>query len=62
MYDSAQEAEVGHAKWVAAMTAKELPDKLRDVGTAWIAVLRDVLAPNEDESDANWRTFERISA
>ena len=50
MYDSKEEAQRGHDKWVKLMTAKELPTELKDVSTAEIANLCDALG------DDDWRT------
>jgi hypothetical protein len=47
MYESAALAQVGHDKWVATMTAETLPDNLRDVSTAGIAMLSDALGGND---------------
>lgn len=33
MYDTKEEAQKGHDKWVEKMTAKELPKSLKDVST-----------------------------
>ena len=33
LYDTKEEAQVGHDKWVKKMTAKKLPSKLKDVST-----------------------------
>ncbi len=38
-YNTKAEAEVGHAKWVAAMTAAELPTELVDVSGSGIGEL-----------------------
>ncbi len=38
-YDTKAEAEVGHAKWVATMTAAELPSELVDVSSSGIGQL-----------------------
>jgi hypothetical protein len=39
MYNSAEEAQIGHDKWVATMTAGPLPSTLVDVSTSEIASL-----------------------
>ena len=38
MYDTKEEAQIGHAKWVEAFTDK-LPESLEDVGTSGISYL-----------------------
>ena len=48
MYETKEDAQKGHDKWVALMTAK-LPEKLYDVGTSEIAQLRDIFAPDDEE-------------
>jgi len=54
MYDSVELAENGHQQWVEKMTAKTLPDSLRDVSTARIASLGAAMARNDD-----WRVHAR---
>lgn len=54
MYDSIEEAQEGHNRWVATMSS-ELPESLTDKGTAEIAEVIDAL------SDDNWRVFPRQS-
>jgi len=54
MYDSKEEAQIGHNKWVKKMTAKRLPKELRDVSTATTAKLCDFAYGEE-----NWRTKEK---
>lgn len=49
MYDTKEQAEAGHKRWVKLMTAKSLPSHLVDVSTAEIATLCDTF-----DSDA-WR-------
>ncbi len=34
LYDTKEEAQAGHDKWVGAMTAKKLPRTLQDVSTS----------------------------
>jgi len=43
LYDTREEAEVGHKKWVKKMTSKKLPTGLKDISTAEIAKLADIL-------------------
>ena len=43
MYDTKEEAEAGHKKWVTLMTAKKLPEKLTDVSTSEIKQLLNLL-------------------
>ena len=38
-YDTKGEAEIGHEDWIGKMTAKELPEELKDVSTCEIASL-----------------------
>ena len=46
MYDTKEEAQIGHNKWVVLFREK-LPDKLVDVSTSMAAELRDVLGSDE---------------
>lgn len=41
MYDTATDAQFGHDRWVARMTADPLPESLRDVSSAEVAALCD---------------------
>lgn len=50
-YDTKEQAQVGHTKWVELMTAETLPDKLVDVSSAGTAQLLDIF----DKGD--WRTY-----
>jgi hypothetical protein len=52
MYDTHEEAEAGHARWVGAMTGGDLPKSLRDVSEAEIAKLVDAASPED-----GWREF-----
>jgi hypothetical protein len=54
-YDTKAAAEAGHAKWVAAMKAEELPAELVDCCNAEIAEFCDALSP-----DADWKRFPRV--
>lgn len=56
LYDTKEEAQVGHDKWIKTMAADELPDSLRDVSSAGIAELCDVFVPDDE-----WRTYSRNS-
>ena len=49
LYETKEDAQTGHDKWVAIMTAETLPQSLRDVSSAVVAELCDVCG---DE----WRT------
>lgn len=40
LYDTREEAQAGHQRWVETMTRPELPPSLLDVSTAEIAELR----------------------
>ena len=40
-YDTKEEAQLGHNKWVAAMTAADLPDELRDCSNSAIRQFAD---------------------
>ena len=42
VYNTEEEARMGHDKWVSVMTATKLPDRLFDVSTATIARLCDL--------------------
>ena len=39
MYNTIQEAEKGHKKWIKTMTKPNLPKQLEDVSTSFIAAL-----------------------
>ena len=47
MYDTEKEAQTGHDKWVEIMTKKSLPKELKDVSTASIAKLCNLLSESE---------------
>lgn len=49
MYESKTDANAGHERWVATMTADELPASLKDVGTSEVSLFIDAL------SDKKWR-------
>lgn len=49
MYDSEEEAQQGHDKWVKVMTKKKLPDSLTDVSTATIKRMLEAVS-SDDES------------
>ena len=51
-YNSKEEAETGHKKWVKKMTKKTLPNQLEDVSTAVIAEFCDI-------GGTGWRGKER---
>lgn len=53
-YDTRDEAEHGHARWVDTMTAEVLPETLRDNGSAEIAMMLDAVAGDDD-----WRNKPR---
>ena len=40
-YDTKEEAQAGHDKWIETMTAKKLPATLKDCGNALIAQLAE---------------------
>ena len=42
LYDTKEEAQKGHNKWVKIMTAKKLPETIKDVSTATIAKFCDM--------------------
>jgi hypothetical protein len=50
-YNTKEESQVGHLKWVEKMTQDLLPTELTDVSMAEIAKLMDVFVGN------NWREF-----
>ena len=52
-YDTKEEAELGHARWVETMTAEMLPERLVDRGLSGVGELCDVFSGDE------WRIFER---
>lgn len=54
-YDTREQAAQGHERWVAVMTADELPDELRCVAPDNVSVLRDEL-----EGDTAWRVYRRL--
>ncbi len=45
-YDSKEDAQRGHDDWVKIMTAKELPDELRDCVNAGIGKLSESIGNN----------------
>ena len=45
-YETREQARAGHDKWLAVMTADELPDTLVDVSTAWAAGMLRELEPD----------------
>jgi len=51
MYNTKKQASAGHKRWVEIMTAKKLPEKIKDVSTASIALLNDVF---------DWRTRKKV--
>lgn len=55
LYDTKEEAQKGHDKWVKVMTKKKLPKTLKDVSSATIAKLGDL-------GDKEWRTNKRSSS
>ena len=50
-YDTREDAQVGHDKWVNAITSDNLPSELRDASDNGLTSLLDIL---EDE-DYDWR-------
>ncbi len=54
-YDTKEQAAQGHERWVATMTADELPDELRDVALDNVSVLHDEL-----DGDTAWRVYPRL--
>jgi len=51
-YKSRDSAEIGHERWVNAITTGPLPEKLIDVSSAFSAIICDSL-----HSDKDWRIF-----
>ena len=43
MYNTKEDSEAGHKKWVKLMTAKKLPEKLTDVSTSGVKQLLNYL-------------------
>jgi len=56
LYDTKEEAQIGHDFWVKNMTTEPLPDIIKDVSTAIIMELVDAFSDNDDH-----RYFERNS-
>jgi len=56
LYDTKEEAQVGHDKWVKIMTAKKLPKELKNVSSCEIAEAIDSLNGND-----GWRTIGKIT-
>lgn len=54
LYDTKEEAQAGHSRWVQTMTAGELPQALTDVSTCEVANLLDVFSKGDD-----WRTINK---
>ncbi len=52
-YDTKEEAQEGHDKWVRIMTAPELPAELRDVSTAGIAELCEAVGGDDFRTQVN---------
>jgi hypothetical protein len=50
LYDTKEESQKGHKKWVKKMTNKKLPTTLKDVSSAEVATLKDT-ACGEDWRD-----------
>jgi predicted transcriptional regulator of viral defense system len=48
LYDTKEQAQKGHDEWVKKMTDKKLPKELKDVSTAEIAKICDIV-------DKDWR-------
>jgi len=48
MYDTKEDSQVGHDRWVLKMTAEELPSELIDVSTSMTAKFSDIV-------DDDWR-------
>lgn len=42
LYDTKEEAVTGHNKWIGILTADKLPETIKDVSTAGIAMLCDI--------------------
>jgi hypothetical protein len=53
-YDTKEDAEKGHERWVMTMTAETLPEELRDVSESTAATDLDDVAGNK-----GWRTYPR---
>jgi hypothetical protein len=53
LYDTKEEAQKGHDKWVATMTADALPNKLIDVSTSSVFELADAFGVDVE------RTFKK---
>lgn len=53
MYDTKEEAVLGHSRWVKRMTARKLPAQLKDVSTARVAEMCDILGND------SWRNKRR---
>lgn len=53
LYPTMALASKGHRKWVKTMTADILPAKLKNVSTAFIALLRDVVAGSQEWRNHN---------
>lgn len=54
MYESKEEAQTGHDKWVKTMTSKKMPTQLEDVSTSCISKMCDAVSSNE-----GWRVMEK---
>jgi spermidine/putrescine-binding protein len=51
-YDTKEQAQEGHDKWVKKMTKEELPHQLKDVSTAYVTELQDGYG-------TGWRIYKR---
>lgn len=47
LYDTKEEAQIGHDKWVNVMTSDTLPAVLKDVSTAEIAKFAKIITDDE---------------
>lgn len=56
-YETREEAERGHERWVATMTADKLPERLVDRGLSGVSQLLDVFS-----GDNEWRIRDRDDA
>ena len=55
-YHTKEDAQIGHEKWVKAMTADSLPAQIRDVSTATVARMKDSV--NGDAYRVNPKTID----
>ena len=57
-YHTKEDAQIGHEKWVKAMTADSLPAQIRDVSTTTIIRMIDSISEGDDSHRVHPRTID----